>query len=337
MTKFSTYQLFFQGALHLSDVREDYGKSEEQIHSDTLQAAMIAALSAVGAAPPESGLPFAVSSLFPFYTDEHGNVHYFFPKPFLRFQTEKEISEVAKKIKKVKWLDQHYFQKIIKGEDFGDFTADLQDKYLHQKKIESPISFSQTVPRVRVPRDYDHPDKDDSETKIFYMQMLRFREKAGFYFLASADEVGHKTIHHALTILSDEGFGTDRNVGNGHFEFDKGEINLEIDDSSEYMTNLSLFCPESSEQLDSMLKGNGGYELKKRGGWITSPNDLGKRKRAVYMMSEGSVFSRAVPPNQQGVIVAGAAAIDFKPADITLNVKGITRSGKAIFLPVKTS
>jgi len=37
------YRLVFETPLHISDVREDYSKSEQRIHSDTLYAAVMQA------------------------------------------------------------------------------------------------------------------------------------------------------------------------------------------------------------------------------------------------------------------------------------------------------
>lgn len=336
--KFTTYRLYFQGSLHLGDVRLDYGNSEDQIHSDTLQAAVIAALAAVGDAPNSGDLPFAVSSMFPFYTDQETETPcYFFPRPMLRFNTTIDTSGFAKKLKRSQWLDQQYFEQVIHGECIADFggsdQSHFQDGFVHRKRINSPFIFRQTLPRVKVPRSYDSKEKADNEPQIFYMQVVRFTKGAGMYFLANGDDASLAMLERALTILQDQGFGTDRNVGNGHFEWEKGTLTLRTPEEGSYMTNLSLFCPESPEQLSQMLQGDGHYELKKRGGWITTDGDLSIRKRSAYMMREGSVFSHNITKSPTGHFIVGAPAIDFKP-DLA-QTPNIWRSGKAIFLPVK--
>jgi len=335
---FKTYRLYFRGNLHLSDVRLDYGNSEGQIHSDTLQAAIIAALAAVGLSPASGNLPFAVSSMFPFY--EGGadpEIHYFFPKPFLRFKIPEKTTNFTKKMKQVRWMDQSYFEKVINGEDIGDFGGSeqphLQGAWLHGKELESPIMFSQTLPRVRVPREYEHPDKKERETQIFYMEMIRFQDKSGFYFLAHGKENDLKLLESALDILQDEGFGTDRSVGNGHFRWEKSGITLRVPNNSASLTNLSLYCPESSKQLAAMINGSGHYELCKRGGWITTQDDLTIRKRSIHMISEGSVFNKAIESDTDGVFVGGAADINLKPS-FPVKTPHIWRSGKSIFIPV---
>lgn len=332
--KFNVYRLYFKGNLHLGDVRLDYGNTEEQVHSDTLQAAIIAALAAVGQPPNSGDLPFAVSSLFPFYTSEKDKIHYFFPRPMLRFNTTLDTSGFAKKMKKVQWLDQYYFEKMLGGAPFsefgGDNQLDFQEAFAHRYPISTPFMFTQTIPRVKVPRNYESNQKREREPQIFYMQVVRFAPKAGFYFLASGEPSGLKKLEYALHILQDEGLGTDRYIGNGHFSWEKDQIDLNLPETSTYMTNISLFCPESPDQLKQMIEGQGHYELKKRSGWITTEGDLTIRKRAVYMMREGSIFKNIMTTMPA---IAGAPSIDFKP-DRTVKTPHIWRSGKAIFLPV---
>lgn len=339
MAQFRTYCLRFKGALHLSDVREDYGNTELQLHSDTLQAALLAALAAIGQVPADGILPFSVSSMFPFYQDAQGETHYFFPKPFLRFNVKTDIPGLAKKLKKVRWVDQSYYEKIIQGQPLTDFGVsgmeDFQGDFLHRQPIVSPLYHTQTLPRVKVPRHYQHPNAEDNNTEIFYMQVIRFRQDAGFYFMADGSDDGLALLERGLRVLEDEGFGTDRYVGNGHFEWETGNISVQTDTDGTYITNLSLFCPEHKAQLISLIDDKTSYELLKRGGWITTPGDLGKRKRFVYMMAEGSIFSNPSGSIQQkGFIELGKPNIDMKP-DIPTQTPAIYRSGKSIFLPVK--
>lgn len=338
MTQFKTYCLRFKGPLHLSDVREDYGTTELQLHSDTLQAALLAALAAVEQAPLNGVLPFSVSSMFPYYRDAAGETHYFFPKPFLRFNMSLDAPGLTKKVKKVRWIDQYYYQKLIQGQALSGFgnadASDLQGDFLHRKPLSSPLYYKQSLPRVKVPRHYQHEEEAENNTKIFYMQVIRFRQDAGFYFMADGNDEGLALLERALRILEDEGFGTDRYVGNGHFEWEKGEMTLETPTTGSHLTNLSLFCPEDESQMDSLVDDSAAYELIKRGGWITTSADLGKRKRFVYMVAEGAVLKnggfRVV---HNGFLALGNGNIDLKPS-IPTQTPAIYRSGKSIFLPV---
>lgn len=340
MAKFTAYYLEFKGNLHLGDVRADYGNTELNIHSDTLQAAIIAALAAIGKAPEDGHLPFALTSMFPFYHEmETSTVHHFFPKPIVRLESDMDTSEISKKIKKIKWVDQYYFEGILNGKVFPNFgnngDDDFQGTFLHNHFIGDPIYYTQTIPRASIPRTYIGLEKVN--TQIFYMEVIRFRPKAGFYFLAEGSPDSLKLLEKALSVLEDEGFGTDRTVGNGHFTWSKSEIIINAPTRSEYITNLSLYCPPSQELLLMHLNESDihiAYDLLKRGGWITSASDLGIRKRFVYMISEGSILWNCLKPESTNpIFISGSDNINVKPL-IPVKTKAITRSGKAIFLPI---
>lgn len=325
--------------MHLGDVRADYGNTEMTIHSDTLQAAIIAALAMVGSAPLSGHLPFAVTSMFPFYRDsETQKVNYFFPKPIVRLLSKTDTSSISKKIKKVKWVDQYYYEGLLNGLRFENFGSngdgDFQGEFLHNRALSQPVYYTQMIPRASIPRTYSVPET--ANTQIFHMEVMRFKPNAGFYFLADGDNEDLKILEKALSILEDEGFGTDRNVGNGHFAWDKAELQINAPTESEYITNLSLYCPPSPELLEVLLPEVNklvAYDIKKRGGWITSPNDIGIRKRYVYMITEGSIFYNGLTPSARQVYISGSDNINVKPS-IPTKTTAITRSGKAIFLPI---
>ncbi len=338
------YRLTFLSALHLADVRQDYGSSETRLHSDTLHAAFIAALARVGAALPENGkVPFAISSLFPFRKNKT-NFDYFFPKPQLRFNTTFENPLLAKKMKKVEWLDKAYFEKVIAKNEiflFGDTTDDMchfQGSFLSSYQYSVPLMSFQTLPRVKVPRDYEL-DKDGNkpESEPFYMQQIRFADDAGLYFMVQGDDL--TLLEKAMNVLQYEGIGTDRNVGNGHFSYEVDTLNLDVPQATNYAANLSLFCPENKEELSDLLQGNGHYDLIKRSGWITSDEGLGARRKSINMFREGSIFSLKAE-NTSNFAVKGRQYIDLSPDATVLpadkkNLHPIWRNGQSLFIPVK--
>ena len=79
------------------------------------------------------------------------------------------------------------------------------------------------------------------------MERIFFKDHSGMYFIAEGDNT--KLLEKGLEILQHEGIGTDRNVGNGYFEFSKDEIELDLPENAKYSMNLSLFLPEKQEQL----------------------------------------------------------------------------------------
>lgn len=322
-TKFKVFRLNFgDHPIHISDARADYGSGEKTIHSDTLHAALIACLAKTGNVIPAGGdLGCVLSSLFPFYKET-----YFLPRPFLNFNTGKEdLSEWSKKIKKVKWLDAKYFSLILRNEIFNFKPLENKKSWEFFSDVELPEKFIdfQIVPRVAVPRS---AEDNKGDTNIFYFERMTFSKDAGLYFIANGETT---LLEKALTILQHEGLGSDRNVGYGSFTFEKKEMELELPDEAEYAMNLSLYCPSDKGEWEKLGNyANGGenirYEIIKRGGWLTGDEDLGKRKKHIYMLLEGGIFK-----TQNEVL----GSIHNLQSGSTLHP--VYRSGKALFLKCK--
>lgn len=319
------FQLHFTTSLHISNIKADYGKSEQILHSDSLVAAVMQAWAVLGRSEWISSNPgFATSSLFPF-TSVDGNPVYFFPKPYLRLNSRIDASEVnrAKKEKKVQYLDQHYFLKAIRQDPVETEDSHYNGSFMTVHSIEERFITSKLRIRIRKPRN-DHGDAEP-----FYMEEIRFKKDSGLWGMVYFDDdVVKERFNIAMNYLQDAGIGTDRNVGNGQFQF-KWDTNTKFNFGNhmgDYGVNLSLFCPESYEQLESMLDTNARYDVIKRGGWISEPYNT-YRKRSVWMFKEGSVFRLATNTSVLGSVV------NVKPGIIRED-RAVWRSGKAIFLPV---
>ena len=246
-TKFKVYKLHFTTPLHIGDERDDYSISLKTYQSDAMYAALTASLAKVGKQIPDNGdLGFSISSLFPFYQkEEKSDPVYFFPKLLKqRLPDLKELNN-AKKIKKVGWIDVSLFEKMIHGElQMGDNIVDnIQGDFLSTQKIDKDFISSQVAQRVTVSRDFS------KDAEPFYMDRVYFKDYSGLFFIADGNT---ELLEKALEVLKDEGIGTDRNIGNGFFTVSPGEIEINLPES-DYVSNLSMFCPESEEQLKEML------------------------------------------------------------------------------------
>lgn len=325
---YKIYKLHFTTPLHLSNESEDYAKSLQTLHSDTLYAALTAALAKVGydfGTDFNGDLGFTISSLFPFYQkDENTNASYFFPKKRKIDILPERMLSIHKKIKKINWFDIHSFQNILNGKKVNDFFDSncLFGNYYSAKQI--PIDFisSQVFPRVKVSR----TGAEDAEP--FYMERLFFKDYSGMYFIAEGNN--STLLEKALNILQHEGIGTDRNVGNGFFEWTTDKIELNLPDSN-YVINLSLFLPESKEQLIQIFDDNTAYSFKKRGGWVTTSPYNTIRKNRVYMFEEGSIFKSNM--DIKGEIADLTPNLSELAPEQQLNHK-IFRSGKSLFIPI---
>jgi CRISPR-associated protein Csm4 len=329
--KFSIYKLHFTAPLHLGDTRNDYSVSLKTICSDTMYAALTSCLAKTGKEIPEKGdLGFTISSLFPFYQkNEESEAVYFLPKPLRSVLPDLEQVEDAKKIKKVQWLGIEEFSEFINGNNH--IFANLQNvkgEYLTKKEIDSDFISSQISPRVTVSR------TGQEDATPFYMDRVYFKGYSGLYFIAvGADHL----LNEAINVLQYEGVGTDRNVGNGFFTFSKNEIEIDCPGEKEtaYGVALSMFIPESKEQLEGYLAGDKvGYDFARRGGWITTPPFNTFRKNAIYAFMHGSVLSL----NPDNNIEIKGKIENLKP-ELTFAEQqlehSIWRSGKSIFIPIK--
>lgn len=328
-TKYKVYKLHFTSPLHLGDERDDYSVSLRTYQSDAMYAALTASLAKLGIDIPEGGdLGFTIGSLFPFYqkTKENEATIYFFPKPLKQKLPDLKDVKNAKKIKKVAWFDKDYFEKLIHGKDlFKDETLvdKLDSEFLSEKDFDSKFISSQVSPRVTVSRN------QMEDAKPFYMDRIYFKDYSGLFFLVEGDT---SLLDKAINLLQHEGIGTDRNIGNGFFEYDTDNIEIDLPES-DYMMSLSMFWPENQEQLQELLNGDVAYDFQKRGGWIsTSPYNT-YRKNTVHMFMPGSVFKK--PTTATDSLIFGKID-DLKPETLSATIKHpIYRSGKTIFIPVK--
>lgn len=328
--RFTIYKLHFTSPLHIGDARDDYSVSLKTITSDTMYAALTSCLAKLGKEIPNNGdLGCTISNLFPFYQKEKGtDAILFFPKPLK--QTLPTLNDLtkAKTVKKVSWLDKTYFEKVINGEQLFANGCDVNnvkgDFLTNTSTFDEKFISSQVFPRVTVSRD------GSEDAKPFYMDRIFFKDYSGLYFIVEGDT---SKIKPALDLLQTEGIGTDRNVGNGYFEYEDESLELELPDNGNYSLALSSFIPESKEQLTELLDGDDvAYDFARRGGWITTPPHSTIRKNIVYAFTAASVFAK-----QTSDVCALGKIVDLKPElDFAPKVNHhIWRCGKALFIPIK--
>jgi CRISPR-associated protein Csm4 len=234
----------------------------------------------------------------------------------------------AKSVKKVSWLDKNYFEKVLNGETLFKDGVDVDnikgDFLTADKDFDEKFIKSQVFPRVTVSR-------DASEDAVpFYMDRVFFKDYSGLYFIAEGNVA---LIRKALNLLQSEGIGTDRNVGNGFFEYERTEVELNLPDETDFALALSNYIPSNKKELANLIDNeNVAYDFVRRGGWITTPPHNTIRKNAVYAFSASSVFKKEISGVcELGKIVDLSPTLDFEPK---VN-HPIWRCGKALFIPIK--
>lgn len=320
---YTAYMLRFTGPLHIGDNRDDYGSSHRSISSDTMYAALTATLAKMGKEIPADGdLGCVISAVFPYFRENHNApATLFFPKPLSLAlpRLKKENAADAKKLKKVRWIDWPYLSRILAGEDVfssDSVSASVKGEYLTDTDIDESFMVSEILERVTVSRVFD-------DSKPFYMERIHFKGDSGLFFLAEGNT---EMIDEALPLLSIEGIGTDRNIGNGTFEFEKTVLETNLPQDADYGLSLSTFIPEDERHLESLLAGEAvAYELCRRGGWVATPPYLSIRKNAIYAFSPGSVF--------HGFKSESGRIVDLRPKGLVPHP--IWRCGKALVFPIK--
>ena len=203
-------------------------------------------------------------------------------------------------------------------------------KILTRQKESLEIASSAAKQQVQVP----HDGQEDATP--FSVDRVYFRPDEGLYVILEIQEEGiREPLRAAWNLLSEDGLGTDRTTGAGQFiaTWEKGGFHWPKQSFTDHQTNLSLYWPRQ-EEVDVMSDAR--YALLRRGGFIAQADDLDHlsiRKRAVYMLAEGSVF----PANRNLLGRLG----DLRPAAAPLEKAGVRpvghpvwRDGQALFLPL---
>ena len=333
MATFKIYKLHFTAPLHISDQHEDLGNSQKVIQSDTLYAALMSCLAKLGKNLPKDGdLGFTVSSLFPYFQkDKDSTPVYFLPIPMQAKQVELADVSKAKKVKKVQWVDSALYSSVLSGESLFEgndtYLPNIQESYLTTYELPEDITGSKEFMKSEVSQRVTLKSRTGEENaEPFYVDKILFRHYAGLYFIAEGDTT---LLEKALQLLSMEGIGTNRNVGYGFFDYTADTLSIDLPKEANHQLSLSLFIPESKEQLETLMNSERvAYDFVRRGGWITTYPYMTLRKNAIYGFMPGSVFRR---DEEKSVTVIGKI-VDLKPdMEITHHV---WRNGRAIMLPI---
>lgn len=324
------FKLHFTSPLHIGNNRSDYSVSLKTIASDTMYAAMTAALAKVGNEISGNGdLGCEISSLFPFYQKDKTHAHVlFFPKPLKQQLPKISDFSKAKGVKKVQWLDETYFNKALNGVNIvasDDDVSNIKGAFLSAKETVFDEKFIKSLVSERVMVESRTYDKD---AMPFFMDRVEFGDYSGLYFIVKGDAA---LVKKALNVLSVEGIGTDRTIGNGFFEWEESTVQLNIPDNSDCALSLSSYIPCDKNELDEMLTDGQkvAYEIQRRGGWITEHVNSKIRKNVIYLFETGSVFSRHIEDIQQY-----GKMVDLRP-DVETVKHPVWRNGKAIMIPIK--
>lgn len=330
-------KLNFKTALHISKGTNTLTTSDTTIHSDTIKSALFAIGVRYGSEMPDKAFldSFTVSSAFPYFGDE-----LFFPKPmsmslddFKIFGKKGEKEEQPYKIfKNIQYLGKSYFEKALRNTNLDVYS----NNFLDAKKRFITEQFQTTLQKNKLTLSKKELQQrvNVKQENTFYIDKIHFPKESGLYFIIQFHDEKYKAIiQQYLMILGEEGIGKHKNVGSGSFDFEGFEpFSLDIPSDTEHFISLSLYCPETEEDLPKLDES--AYEIIKRGGWIATPSDethQSLRKRSVYMFKEGGVFRFS---NKTSVMVKGQLH-DLKPVKRPDVAHSIWRDGRGLFIGLK--
>ena len=307
--------------LHIGKGKQFYDSMFDDLLSDSLSAAIAAVRATRGGQGDDMQQfldSFSLSSAFPYYRDQ-----FFLPKPMGRIEVGM-AQEHRKRLKKVKFVEKGIFEQLfLKGQRVTVADSQVWKDLILKAPMDEGKEIAPyrkgEVERVSIPRE------EGADATPFFFEYKYFSPDGGLYCLTDAKDGLLHEIARLFAMLGEEGIGSDKNVGGGHFEVETGTLTL-ADTTSHNLLLLSMYVPTEQELRGIDLQ-QSKYQLLLRGGYMAGSASEGHRhllKKAIYMMQSSSVIHSAPP--LQGRIVN--LRNQHSPHDIF-------RSGKAFYIPIQ--
>ncbi len=241
-----------------------------------------------------------LSSTFPYYKQENQKEKLFFPRPSMPLKSYDEIQNShqnlsklekiqalskRKEIKDIQFLEYHFFQALILGEEKTDnLPKDLVPKL---------VPFSMT--RNTINRFSGGSLQKDGEGQLFTQEYFfihynqEMLSEKGLFFLCHDFSDGK--LEACLRFLSHWGIGGNKTIGKGNFEFRVENFEFQEPQNPNALMNLTLYHPDPDEiQYYKSQPKNFSYQLIMRKGFF-GKNINGKyEKKPLFFFKEGSIF-----------------------------------------------
>lgn len=289
-----------------------------ELHSDTLFGAMVVAMKDLFPSNFEDMLdkfksnnpPFIVSSTFPFLENDGKKVR-FYPKVVFDDKNIGAVNrDVFKKFKKIEFLQEDIFFKILKG-DLS--SADILNNYDNYNNIgnllmNEDLEIKKYSNTIIIPN--NSVNRLDNSTNIFYSEGKNYKKGCGvFFFIKIFDKDYEPIIESIFRLLKDRGFGRDISVGKGQFDYEiiKEDLDdfINIEKSNKFIT-LSRFIP-TDKNLENINATSSLYEL----GFKRSISRSFDLRSQVRFFKEGSSFMMGDDDFYGHVVPVGDNAIEY--------------------------
>ncbi len=206
---------------------------------------------------------------------------FYVPKPIIEITGKEEgDSAIKKALKQLRYIPVEKIDSYLRG----DLEIAEEAKAFHDG-----FSLSDLCQKVSIP--------DKAKTEPYAVAVRRYKEESGLYICVGYEtEDVYDLFSELLDMLSYSGIGGKRSSGYGRFElFVTGceplARRLNKQDATKYMSiSVSLPCEEEMEEVIS----GADFLTVKRSGWVDSISyaDRMQKKKDIYMLTAGSVFSR---------------------------------------------
>ncbi len=259
-----------------------------KLHSDTLFGAILSAISEIFPSKVDEIIndfennnpPFLLSSTFPSIKFKR-----FYPKIILENnQSIINDKNVLKEYKKVEYIEEEIFIDLIKNRlsesdilnNFDEYT--VLNSLLFKNGLCEDVEISSTI----IP--HNNINRLTNETEIFYSEGEEFNNMSLFFIIKFNNPEYESVIKASLKFLKDRGFGKNISTGQGQFDYEIINEDLDFNETGERFITLSRFIP-SHNDLDN-ININSNYEIGSKRGRSKS----GEIRKQVRFFKEGSTF-----------------------------------------------
>lgn len=274
-----------------------------ELHSDTLFGAITYAISQLYPDKVSEMIkefedvpPFILSSTFPFAFNNEESFEEcdkvrFYPKIISandKFNQEYEPQDF-KDYKKVKFLEEDLFFKMVKGELNSDKILSNYSQYNRVKSLlvnnghDIDVSFGENI----IPNNSINRITNETEG-IFYTTGNEYHNIGLFFLVEFNNEEYIPLVKAAIRFLRDRGFGRDISNGKGQFDYtideDYSLSNKFQDEPLNYFVTLSRFIP--NEEDLSKINESSSYEIGSKRG----KSAAGEIRKQIRFFKEGSIF-----------------------------------------------
>lgn len=325
MKRFTVIKFTDMSPLHIGMGRDSFDVAESALHSDTLSAGIAALRAQNGKTDDVKQFmeSFSLSSAFPYWGDT-----LFLPKPAGRLPVVvqgRSEEQYRKLLKKVKFVARPLWKKLIQGDELTVDEEQLKGDFLVSEEDTTQFSAlykKLKTQRVKVPR-------DGGNAEPFTFEWMFFARGAGLYTILQCEnpEIRSEVVS-LLSQLGEQGVGSDRSVGGGHFSVETQELELPQVEGANAVITLSAYIP-ARDEIESLNLPEAQYQLMRRGGFISGSINTELRhlrKKTVVMFAPGSVFPCTEPLN--------GAIVDLRP-QWNDSLHPVFRSGKPVVVQFK--